>query len=145
MASQISACQRRKGFITPLKGASLYWLFVLVCSLRHEAGASGSLLPSFCRDFALLFCSAPWTFPHSLPGAGRGSGLGPRAAMASSLPSLLLMERGSLPMNWLSPIKASATTTKPRWAAAQRPFPSRLSTAGFRRAVERIAWGSLLL
>ena len=55
MASQITACQRRKQFITPLKGASLYWLFVLVCSLRNDAGASGSFFPSFFRDFTLLF------------------------------------------------------------------------------------------
>lgn len=55
MASQITACQRRKQFITPLKGASLHWLFVLVCSLQNDAGASGSFFPSFFRDFTLLF------------------------------------------------------------------------------------------
>lgn len=55
MASQITACQRRKQFITPLKGASLCWLFVLVCSLRNDTEASGSFFPSFFRDFTLLF------------------------------------------------------------------------------------------
>lgn len=55
MASQITACQRRKQFITSLKGANLYWLFVLVCSLRNDAGASGSFFLSFFSDFILLF------------------------------------------------------------------------------------------
>lgn len=55
MASQITACQRRKQFITSLKGANLYWLFVLVCSLRNGAGASGSFFLSFFSDFTLLF------------------------------------------------------------------------------------------
>ena len=130
MASQITACQRRKQFITLLKGASLYWLFLLLCSLRNDAGASGSFLPSFFRDFSLLFwlCTGDLSL---LSARGReGFGLGTGAAMALSL----LMEGGTLRMNYPSPTKASATTTKPERAAAQSHFPSRLSTARLRES-----------
>lgn len=130
MASQITACQRRKQFITPLKGAGLHWLFVLVCSLQNDAGASGSFFPSFFRDFTLLFWLYILNF-FLLAAQGReGLALGPSTVVALSPLSLLLMERGTLCTNCLSPIKASATTTtEPGWAATQSHFLSRLLTA----------------
>lgn len=94
MASQITACQRRKQFITPFKGASLYWLFILLCSLRNYAGASGSFFPSFFPDFALLFCLSIVGFSCFPHGAVRGSGLAPGAARALS-PLSLPMPSGS--------------------------------------------------
>lgn len=103
MASQISACQRRKGFITPLKGASLYWLFVLVCSLRNEAGASGSLLPSFCRDFTLLF----WLCTVDVPSlsARRREGVGSGAEGCDGIVAAVAAPDGA----WLSAYELALT------------------------------------
>lgn len=130
MASQITACQRRKQFITPLKGASLYWLFILVCSFRNYAGASGSFFPSFFRDFTLLF----WLYivDFFLLSARGREGFGSGDKHCNGIVTAVTPPDGE----WHSPYEFSLTyksicnnNNKTKWAATQSHFPSRLFTA----------------
>lgn len=133
MASQVTACQGRKQFITPLKGASLCWLsFWLEMKLEH-------LARSFPHSFMIsLVCSGStlWTFSYCLHEAMWGLGPGPTAVVALSPLSLLLMESGTLHMNSLSPTKASSTPTKPKGAVLTVILQAGSSPLALGRAME---------
>lgn len=145
MASQITACQRRKEFITPLKGASLYGLFVLVCSLRNDAGASGSFFPSFFRDFTLL--SWLYIVALSLLSARRREGFGSGDERCDGIVTAAAPPDGA----WHSAYELSLTyksicnNNDPELGSHSKSFSSSSSPRGFGRAIEQIAWGSLLL
>lgn len=142
MASQITACQRRKQFITPFKGAILYWLFILLCSLRNDAGASGSFFPSFFPDFALLFCRSIADvsyFPH---GAVRGLGLAPGAARALSPLSLPMPSGSSEAELPLTPKSICEEQQRSRAGQALKAISRAALPAPLRERWGSIAWGS---